>query len=220
METIEIPRFLLDYFDSATIRTPLTAIRGYAEVMLKEVHGPLTEDQKQYLEIIKRNAEQLNEHFSLVMHNQHYLSWEQQAYPNQFVLKDILKDFEEIIRAYPSISVHVETSDNTLPVWVDRRHLYNAFNSIAEFASQICDKTKGSEVVLSVTDKAGFVTFLFEVSKKESLPKKELSYYESYLFVAQRVVEVHNGNFTLQHEKPDRVWITLVFPNIPKLTSK
>ncbi|MFT3895144.1 MAG: histidine kinase dimerization/phospho-acceptor domain-containing protein [Anaerolineales bacterium] len=83
METIEIPRFLLDYFDSATIRTPLTAIRGYAEVMLKEVHGPLTEDQKQYLEIIKRNAEQLNEHFSLVIHNQHYIAWDQQAYPSQ-----------------------------------------------------------------------------------------------------------------------------------------
>lgn len=220
METIEIPRFLLDYFDSATIRTPLTAIRGYAEVMLKEVHGPLTEDQKRYLEIIKQNADRLNEHFSLVIHNQHYLSWEQQAYPSQLVLKDILKDFEEIVSVYPSTSVHVASSDNTLPVWVDRRHLYNAFNSIAEFASQICDKTKGSKIDLSITDKAGFVTFLFEISKKEALPKKELAYYESYLFVAQRVVEVHNGNFALQHEKADRVWITLVFPNIPKLINK
>ncbi|MFT3895143.1 MAG: hypothetical protein QM730_26255 [Anaerolineales bacterium] len=103
---------------------------------------------------------------------------------------------------------------------MDRRHLYNAFNSIVEFANQICDKTKGSKILLNVTDKAGFVTFLFEISKKETLPKKELSYYKSYLFVAQRVVEVHNGNFTLQHEKPEKVWITLVFPNIPKLISR
>ncbi len=220
METIEIPRFLLDYFDSATIRTPLTAIRGYAEVMLKEVHGPLTEDQKHYLEVIKQNAERLNEHFSLVIHNQHYLAWEQHAYPSQLVLKDILNDFDEIVNGYPALAAEVEAADNTLPVWADQRHLYNAFNSITEFASQICDKTKGSNIVLNITDKAGFVIFLFEISKKDTLPQKELSYYESYLFVAERVVELHNGNFTLQYESPKKVWITLVFPNIPKILDK
>lgn len=220
METIEIPRFLLDYFDSATIRTPLTAIRGYADVMLKEIPGPLTDDQKRYIEIIRNSAEKLNEHFNLVIHNQHYLAWEQQAYPDQLILRDLIKDFEEIASHFRPMSIHIQTADETLPVWGDQRHLHNAFSSIAEYAGQVCDKNKGAVIFLSVFDKAGFVTFSFEISKKETLSKKELSYYESYLFVAQRVMEVHNGNFTLQHESPEKVWITLVLPNIPKVSSR
>lgn len=220
METIEIPRFLLDYFDSTTIRTPLTAIQGYAEVMLKEIPGPLTDDQKRFLEIIKHNAERLNEHFNLVIHNQHYLAWEQQAYPSQLILRDLIKDFEEVVSHFPPISINILTTDNTLPIWADQRHFHNAFSSITEFASQVSDKNKGGEIILSIFDKAGFVTFAFEISKEETLSKQDLSYYESYLFVAQRVMEVHNGNFTLEHESPEKVRITLVLPNIPKVPSR
>ena len=219
METIEIPRFLLDYFDSTTIRTPLTAIRGYAEVMLKEIPGPLTDDQKRYIQIIKNTAERLNEHFNLVIHNQHYLAWEQQAYPDQVILRDLIKDFEEITSSFSPMSIHIQADDDTLPVWADRRHIDNAFHSIAEFASQVCDQNKGGEIVLHISDKSGFVTFAMEISKKETLSRKELSYYESYLFIAQRVVEVHNGNFTLAYESPEQMSIILVLPNIPKISS-
>jgi K+-sensing histidine kinase KdpD len=220
METIEIPRFLLDYFDSTTIRTPLSSIQGYADVMLKEIAGPLTDDQKRFLEIIRHNAEQLNKHFSLVIHNQHYIAWEQHTFPGQYSVREIIRDFEGVVQQFPPVSVAPDVPDDTMPVWVDKRHLHNAFGSIAEFASQIHDENKGNEIILRVVHKDGFVSFIVEIIKKVDIPKKELSYYESYLFVAQRVTELHNGNFALKNETPERVSITLVFPNIPKLSSK
>jgi K+-sensing histidine kinase KdpD len=220
METIEIPRFLLDYFDSTTIRTPLSSIQGYADVMLKEIAGPLTDDQKRFLEIIRHNAEQLNKHFSLVIHNQHYIVWEQQAFPGQYSVGEIISDFEEVINHFPPMTVAIQVSDDSLPVWADKRHLHNAFSSIVEFASHIYDENKGGEIALKTSDKSGFITFEFEISKKENISKKDLSYYQSYLFVALRVIELHNGILTLQDELPEKLQISLVFPNIPKLSSK
>jgi len=220
METIEIPRFLLDYFDSMTIRTPLTSIQGYADVLLKEIAGPLTDDQRRYLEIIKHNAEQLNKHFSLVIHNQHYIAWEQYTFPGQYSVREIISDFEDVVSHFPPMKVTVEISDDSLPAWVDERHLHNAFGSIAEFASQVYDNDRGSEIVLKIFDKSGFITFAVEINKRENLSKNDLSYYESFLFIAQRVTELHNGNFALKNETPEKLSITLVFPNIPKLPSR
>jgi len=220
METIEIPRFLLDYFDSMTIRTPLTSIQGYADVLLKEIAGPLTDDQRRYLEIIKHNAEQLNKHFSLVIHNQHYIAWEQYIFPGQYSVREIVSDFEEVISHFSPMTVTVEVADDSLPIWIDERHLHNAFGSIAEFTSKIYDESKGGEIVLGISEKAGFVIFIIEISKRENLSRKDLSYYESFLFIAQRVTELHNGNFSLKSEMPEKLTITLVFPNIPKLTTK
>ena len=220
MEKIEIPRFLLDYFDSTTIRTPLSSIQGYADVMLKEIAGPLTDDQRRFLEIIKHNAERLNEHFSLVIHNQHYIAWDQYVFPSQLSVRDIVNDFEEAIHRFPPVSITIDVSDDTLPIWVDQRHLHNAFSSIAEFASHMYDEKKGGDIVLRVFDKAGFITFVVEINNKLDVSKKDLSYFESYLFVAQRVTELHNGNFALKNEPPEKLSVTLIFPNMPKTNSR
>jgi signal transduction histidine kinase len=45
---------------SHDLRSPLTSIRGYVELMLDDETGPLTEDQQRFLGIVKRNAERLD----------------------------------------------------------------------------------------------------------------------------------------------------------------
>lgn len=44
---------------SHELRTPMTSIKGYADLMLMGATGPLTEAQMRYLEIIKNNAQRL-----------------------------------------------------------------------------------------------------------------------------------------------------------------
>jgi signal transduction histidine kinase len=188
--------------------------------MLKEIPGPLTDDQKRFLEIIKHNAEQLNRHFSIVMHNQHYLAWEQEAFPGQCNLRDMISDLDEILKQFPHLTLVVDVADDTLPVWVDQRHLHNAFASIVEFANQVYDERKTHELIFRAFHKEGFVTLTVTFDKKPSLSKKELSYFESFLFIARRVTELHNGNFALVNDPPETLSVTIVLPNIPKLTSK
>ena len=217
MEKIEIPRFLLDYFDSTTIRTPLSTIQGYAGVMLKGMAGPLTDEQRHFLEVIHHAAEQLNNHFSFVIHNQHYIAWDQQANMGQFFARDLVDDFKESLRHFPFISVTTKISNDLLPVRVDRRHIRNAFNSIGEFASHICNKKKGGEITVQVFQETGACIFLIEIGKAADLTRKELSYYEAFLFIAECVMELHDGKLSLRDNPIETVAITLAFPNKPNL---
>ncbi|HEY7004037.1 MAG TPA: PAS domain S-box protein [Gaiellaceae bacterium] len=44
---------------SHELRTPLTSIRGYLELVLDEEAGPVTDDQRQFLAVVERNANRL-----------------------------------------------------------------------------------------------------------------------------------------------------------------
>lgn len=44
---------------SHDLRSPLTSIRGYVELLLDDESGPLTEDQERFLGVVKRNAARL-----------------------------------------------------------------------------------------------------------------------------------------------------------------
>ncbi len=41
------------------LRAPLNSIIGFTELLKKEIYGPLNEKQKEFLEIIHRNAQEL-----------------------------------------------------------------------------------------------------------------------------------------------------------------
>jgi His Kinase A (phospho-acceptor) domain len=217
MDKIEIPHFLLDYFDSTTIRTPLSTIQEYAAVMLKGMAGPLTDEQRHFLEVIHHTAEQLNNHFSFVIHNQHYIAWEQEANKAQLFVRDLMEDFKETFLHFPFITVTTKISNDLLPVWVDRRHIRNAFNCVGEFASHVCDKKRGGEITLEAFQENGALTFLIELGKAADLTKKELSYYETFLFIAKCVMKLHDGKLSLKDDLIEKVQIALLFPNKPGL---
>lgn len=46
---------------SHEIRTPLTSIKGYATILKKEMDGPLSESQKQIVDVIEKNSQRLSE---------------------------------------------------------------------------------------------------------------------------------------------------------------
>jgi len=220
METIEIPRFLLDYFDSNTIRTPLTSIRGYANVMLEGTAGPITEDQRRFLEIITQNAERLNQYFSFVIHNQHYLAWDQQVIPDQFTIHDLIIDLKEAVGTSSFTTVAVQVPDEPWSTWVDRRHVRNAFASIAEFVNHIRDKDKTANIPVQVFHDDKTFTLVMEVNKRAGIAKDDFAYYESFLYIAQRVMALHGGTFSVKNETTEKLWLTLVFPNVSPANPK
>jgi len=214
METIEIPRFLLDYLDSNTIRTPLFAIRGYADFMLQGAVGPLTQDQVRYLEIIKHNAERLDQHFGIVVHNQHYLVWNEQVLLTKSLVRELIKDFKEEFKWSPDVNVKTQDIDDTSLVWVDMRHAHNAFAAIANFVNFIQDKNKHIEITVSAFQKNEAITLLIELNKELRIKKTDIPYYESFLYVPQRVMELHGGQYSLKNELEENLTLALVFPNI------
>ncbi len=55
----QISEILSDLFHR--LRTPLNSILGFTELLQKEFYGPLNNEQKEFLEIIYRNANELLE---------------------------------------------------------------------------------------------------------------------------------------------------------------
>ncbi|MBM4319224.1 MAG: HAMP domain-containing histidine kinase, partial [Deltaproteobacteria bacterium] len=62
-EEKEIEQIKNDFFSMVTheLKTPLTAVEGYSKLMLKGRPGPLTEDQRRFLQIITSQAEVLKQ---------------------------------------------------------------------------------------------------------------------------------------------------------------
>jgi hypothetical protein len=215
METIEIPRFLLDYFDSTTIRTPLSSIRGYADVMLEGEVGPLTDEQRKFLEIIRKNAEQLDQHFNLVIHNRHYIIWDEQAIPVQYTAYKFFREFRGVLNHYPGMLLTAQGLDEALPVWFDKRHIPNMSASIGDFISNTSDE--GKEIQFKSFHQTQAAAFSIEYSKSRNVRKRDLAYFESFLYVAKRVMELHNGLFSVTHGADEKIALTLVFPDIASL---
>ena len=61
-ERRELERMKRDFVSSVSheLRTPLTSIRGYLEALLEEESGPLTDEQREDLEVVWRNAHRLH----------------------------------------------------------------------------------------------------------------------------------------------------------------
>ena len=213
MNTIEIPRFLLDYFDSNTIHTPLSAIEGYTKAMLKGASGPLTDEQRHSLEIIQQNAERLSNYFNFVIHNQHYLVWDQETLPAQVLVRDLVDDFKIVMKRYAWFKVQSQSADYPLSVWVDRRHIRNAFASIGEFASYVCDKKKEPVITIYAAEQTGALTLRFELSRAADINLKNFAYYKDYLYIAERVMELHRGDLMVENDK-DVLRILLNFRNL------
>jgi len=58
---VEVDRLKSDFVSTASheLRTPMTAIKGYADLLLLGAGGPLTEQQRKFLTIIQSNADRL-----------------------------------------------------------------------------------------------------------------------------------------------------------------
>ncbi|MBA2849139.1 response regulator [Thermosulfuriphilus ammonigenes] len=83
---------------SHELRTPLNAVLGMARLMLDEAAGPLTERQREYLEVIIRNGNSLLELINDILDLNRIESGKIDISFAEFSLDDLLKDVESSIR--------------------------------------------------------------------------------------------------------------------------
>ncbi|MEO1288325.1 MAG: histidine kinase dimerization/phospho-acceptor domain-containing protein [Chloroflexota bacterium] len=50
----QLTRFLINY--SSEVRSPITAMKGYTDLLLLEVNGELSDEQRKFVGIIRENA--------------------------------------------------------------------------------------------------------------------------------------------------------------------
>ncbi|MBK9927724.1 MAG: hypothetical protein IPP66_20830 [Anaerolineales bacterium] len=217
METIEVPLFLLANFDSMTIRTPLTSIRGYTDVMLEGVAGPITEDQQHYLKIIKSNAERLWKIFGILLDAQRYIVYRQSVTSSNLKVWELMDFWDEEIKLHPKLHTTIKVSDDEILLWGDQIHVHKALECAVHLIEDITTDGLENEITIMSLQNANATTLQFEFSRTDITEGEYFdSYIDPYRFVMQRVMELHNGTFELKDAPAEKMQIILTFPNSVK----
>lgn len=131
-------------------RNPMTAIVGYSDLLLKGQSGPLTELQRQFLERIKANIEQmghlLNDMLSIVSPRTEALELK----PGRVTLEPIIEQALEGIHARlqeRQLSVQLDVPENLPALKADRDSLYQVLLRLLANAAQCSEP--GSQIVLA-----------------------------------------------------------------------
>jgi PAS domain S-box-containing protein len=136
---------------SHELRTPLTTIIGYAELMLNQDFGPLTDEQKEGLNVILDKSRQLTQLVEGILAIQ-----EMEREPLRRSLcsiREIAKQAIESVRPLAeAASIQIVTSfPSTLPsVQVDRQRMVQVLENLLTNAIKF--STKGGQVTVAIRD--------------------------------------------------------------------
>lgn len=198
---------------SHELRTPLTSIKGFVETM--EADGTLSEEQRHYLTIIKRNTARLinvvTDLLTLSRLEEKSPVLELEPVDIRDLVERVLRIFEEQIRA-KGFSVDVRVPRDLPPVMGDAFRLEQVFVNLLDNAIKYIDaggitvemETRGNTVVISVADTgpgipSEHIDRIFErfyvVDKSRS---KKLGGTGLGLSIVKHIVLLHNGRITAQ----------------------
>lgn len=134
----EMSRLKADFFANASyeLRTPLTSISGFAEIMLAEIGGPVTEAQREYLDSILNASEALTTLIDSLLDATPHDGSPVDSQNEEISLGPILNSVAEVVRPEAEIklaTLNVESSATLGPIVSDERKLrqlvFNLLNS-------------------------------------------------------------------------------------------
>ncbi|MGQ9601423.1 MAG: CHASE4 domain-containing protein [Candidatus Bipolaricaulia bacterium] len=132
---------------SHEVRTPLTSIKGYADLLLAGETGPLNPTQEEFLQIISRNADRLTELISDLLEIERLESGERKIELRDLALDEILRDVAATFAVNArekGLALEVELEEG-LQVKGDADYLARAF---ANLLSNAIKYTKEGKVSL------------------------------------------------------------------------
>jgi hypothetical protein len=215
MDTIEIPRFLLSYFDSTTIRTPLSSIMGHSRVMLKGLDGPITERQQEDLEIVFKNAEFLMRFWGVALRAIRYIAYKPEIQVYQVNLDDLISQCKERVNFYSAPSIEIEIPTTKPAIWTDLVHTESVFDCIGWLTHDVYRRATG-KLVIKISQSVETTTLEFQWDKTEFTKSEDFNLsIEPYCFIIQSVMSLHGGQFDLINDAPnEKLLISLGFPEI------
>jgi len=215
MDTVEIPRFLLRYFDSTTIRTPLSSIMGHSRVMLKGLDGPITERQREDLEIVFKNAEFLMRFWGVALRAIRYITYKPTIQFYQVNLDDLISQCKERVNLYSTPSIEIETPARKMAIWTDLVHTESVFDCIGWLTYDVYRQASG-KLIIRLSQSIEATTLEFQWDKTEFTKSEDFNLsIEPYCFIIQSVMDLHGGKFDLTNDAPnEKLLISLSFPEI------
>ncbi len=137
----EIDRMKTEFISTVSheLRTPMTSIKGYIDLLYMGVAGPLSEQQKRFVTIIKNNADRLASLVSDILDISRIESGRVRLNFEPLSLKKVVEEvslaFEHRIRE-KSLSYIVDIPDDLPPLWADKDRLTQILTNLISNACQ------------------------------------------------------------------------------------
>jgi len=214
---------------SHELRTPLTSIKGFIDTMDE---GELSDEQRGYLAIIKRNTDRLinvvTDLLVLSRLEEKNLALELEPVDVADLVERVLKIFEEQIRE-KGFSVEVRAAEGLLPVMGDAFKLEQVFVNLFDNAIKYTDaggitveiQMRGGNVVISVADTgpgipSQHISRIFErfyvVDKSRS---KKLGGTGLGLSIVKHIILLHNGKINVESTPGQGTKFIITLPAVP-----
>jgi two-component system sensor histidine kinase/response regulator len=217
---------------SHELRTPLSVVVGFVYLLLNQVIGNLTEEQKKVLETVYRNSEELLELIDNVLWMTSLNAGDAATTLERFDARDIVneatKRHERLVRE-KGLMLFVDIPDSSLPIVSDRskieRIFQNVFNNAVKFTVRGEIRIKagmaddGSRVLFEIADTGIGI----ERSKMESIfepfhqadnsVQRPFSGLGLGLTVARRMTELIGGTLEVRSAPDVGTTVAMKFPS-------
>ncbi len=131
----ELDQLKQDFVSNVTheLRSPLTSLRGYVELLLRKGAGPLNEEQEEHLLVIKNNAMRLARFIDNLLDVAKIESEKIELHPEDIPLKSIAKEMAIIFRPQAhekKINFVIDIPDSLPMLFVDADKMLEIFTNL------------------------------------------------------------------------------------------
>jgi PAS domain S-box-containing protein len=197
---------------SHELRTPLNSILGFADVMLEELDGPLTENMDNDLRLIQKNGQHLLHLINDVLDMAKIEAGRMNLNPEKFRIYEVLDEVTSITSTLASeknLSLFIdECSDREVEVYADhtrlRQVMINLVNNAIKFTetgkiSLKVEPMEGARVLISVKDTGIGIppdkleAVFQEFTQVDASSTRKAGGTGLGLPISRRLVEMHGG---------------------------
>jgi signal transduction histidine kinase len=214
---------------SHELRTPLNSILGFTDVLLSEVDGPLSEDARENLAVVRTSGQHLRSLIDDILDLSALESGElrlnRQRVDIYSIATQVVKE-AQVTAEGKSLQVRLEGTHAV--AWADslrvRQVLGNVIGNAVKFTSK-------GHVRVRVEDRDGYVGVLVADTGPGIAPEEQESIFEEYrqsgelsarrvgtglgLAITRRLVEMHGGSIEVQSRLGVGSQFAIVLPKVP-----
>jgi signal transduction histidine kinase len=200
------------------LRVPMTSIKGYTDLMNAGLAGPLSDQQKQFLEVIRRNLTRMTSLISDLSDINHIESGRMKFDLKPFDLREVVADVADSLRERISNreqTLHLEIEDALPPVYADSSRMAQVISNLMSNANKYTPEggeimvrawPNGRYAFVSVQDNGLGISeenqekLFTQFFRAEDKAVREQPGWGLGLSIVRRMVEAQDGEITFESE--------------------
>ncbi len=221
-QEVEIDRLKSEFVATVSheLRTPMTAIRGYTEMLMMNAAGPLNDEQRRYLEVVKGNSDRLELLVSDLLDISRMESGQIRLNLDVVELPGLLEEIAESLRQKSAkedkpLEISLDVEKDLPSIQADRGRVAEILHNLADNA--FLYTPAGGKVVLRAFSRPGGIQIDVVDTGIGIAPAEQERIFERFyrgenptvmatsgtglgLPITRRLVDMHGGSITVESE--------------------